>query len=355
MPRFLKSSRKKTAGSAPGTLVHIGEQRTEKAHISLIDYTQDQIQERKVEQVEALFALRDTASTTWINIDGIHDLALMEAIGSHFGIHPLTLEDIVNTGHRPKVEEFDSYVYMVLKMLRYDEDAHMVVSEQVSLILGARFLISLQEAPGDVFEPIRERLVKAKGRIRTRGCDYLAYTLIDAVVDHYFYILEKMGEQIEVLEDRLTDRPDADVVQELHNLKREALYLRKQVWPMREVLSRLTKGEFDLVQEENYRFWGDVYDHIVQLMDTIESYRDMLAGMMDLYLSTVSNRMNQVMKVLTIMATIFIPITFIVGVYGMNFKHMPELEWPWGYGLVWAVMVILVIAMLIIFKKKKWL
>ncbi|MGD8847169.1 MAG: magnesium/cobalt transporter CorA [Desulfobacteraceae bacterium] len=354
MPRFIKKSNKK-AGSAPGTLVHVGEQKTENVHISLIDYTSEHIQEQKTDRIEDLLPLRNATTNTWINIDGIHDLDFMKNIGPHFGIHPLTLEDIVNTAHRPKTEEFDTYVYIVLKMLHYDDNIHMVVSEQVSLVLGAHFLLTFQEAPGDVFAPVRDRLHKGKGQLRQRGCDYLAYALIDAIVDHYFYIMEKMGDRLETLEEHLTDHPEVDVIQQIHGLKREVIYLRKQVWPMREVLSRLSKGEFDLVQAQNHIFWGDVYDHIVQLMDTIESYRDVLSGMLDLYLSTISNRMNQVMKVLTIVATIFIPITFIAGVYGMNFKHMPELEWPWGYGAIWGFMIAIVVIMVIYFRKNKWL
>jgi magnesium transporter len=333
----------------------VGEQKTENVRISLIDYTPGHIQEQETDRIEDLLPLCKATTNTWINIDGIHDLVFMESIGPHFGIHPLTLEDIVNTGHRPKTEEFDTYVYIVLKMLQYDDNKHTVASEQVSLVLGAHFLLTFQEAPGDVFTPVRDRLHKGKGHLRQRGCDYLAYALIDAIVDHYFYILEKLGDRLEVLEEHLTDHPEIDVIQQIHGLKREVIYLRKQVWPMREVLSRLSKGEFDLVQAQNHIFWGDVYDHIVQLMDTIESYRDVLSGMLDLYLSTISNRMNQVMKVLTIVATIFIPITFIAGVYGMNFKHMPELEWPWGYGAIWGLMIAIAVIMVIYFKKNKWL
>ncbi len=354
MSRLFKKSQK-IAGSAPGTLVHIGDQKTENPRIIFVDYTEDQIDEQTVTHIEDLFPLRDSSTVSWINVDGIHDMGLIETIGSHFGIHPLTLEDIVNTGHRPKVDDLDTYICIVVKMLQYDETQQKVISEQVSLILGAKFLISFQEAPGDVFSAVRHRLFQAKGRIRRRGCDYLAYALIDAVVDHYFHIMEKISERIERLDAQLTDTPEANVLRAIHNLKQEVIYLRKQVWPLRDVLNRLTKGEFDLIHEQHLIFWRDVYDHIVQLLDTIESFREVLSSLQDLYLSMVSNRMNEVMKVLTIMATIFIPLTFIAGIYGMNFKNMPELEWPWGYGLVWLVMVALAVMMLILFKKKKWL
>jgi magnesium transporter len=354
MPRFLKKN-KKSVGSAPGTLVHIGEKKIDAPRIRLIDYTHARTDEKIVERIEDLYPLRDSETVSWINIDGIHDMSLIESIGTHFGIHPLTLEDIVNTGHRPKAEELDTYVYIVLKMLHFHDSDHTVSSEQVSLIVGDRYLISLQEAPGDVFSKVRQRLVQAKGWLRRRGSDYLAYALIDAIVDHYYVIMESIGERIEWLEEQLIDRPDADRLSDIHSLKREVIYFRKQVWPMRDMMARLTKGEFDIFQEQNRIFWNDVLDHIVLLSDTIESYRDILSSIQDLYLSTVSNRMNQVMKVLTVMASVFIPITFIAGVYGMNFKNMPELDWPWGYALVWIVMIALAAVMLIIFKKKRWL
>lgn len=345
----------KTAGSAPGTLVHIGERKTDQTFITVMDYTDDQVREQQVDAIEQVFPLKDSPTATWINIDGIHDLQLIESIGAHFGIHALTLEDIVNTGHRPKVESFDDYVFMVIKMLRFNDTGDEILSEQVSLVLGPHWLISFQEAPGDIFEPVRERIRKGRGRIRKAGCDYLAYALMDAVVDNYFVILEKIGTQIETLEDGITENPEMDVLHAIHALKREVIYLRKQVWPLREFVNRLIKEETELVREGTYLFLGDVYDHIVQVIDTIESYRDLLGGLIDLYLSMVSNRMNEVMKVLTIIATIFIPITFVAGIYGMNFKNMPELEWPWGYGMVWALIVGIAVVMIIYFKKKRWL
>ncbi|MEJ2156239.1 MAG: magnesium/cobalt transporter CorA [Desulfobacteraceae bacterium] len=354
MPRFIFKSRK-LAGSPPGTLVHVGEAKTERVLVTMIQYTADNVEKADVLQIEDLCPPGTPDVQIWIDMVGIHDASKVEALGNQFTIHPLTQEDILNTGHRPKAEEFDDYLYIVFKMLQYDEADHSILSEQVSMVLGAGFLITFQEAPGDVFTPVRDRLAKGKGRIRKSGTDYLAYALIDAAVDQYFHIMEKMGERIEVLEEELTEYPEADVLEHIHNLKREAIYLRKQIWPMRDMLSRLTKGEFDLIREENLIYFSDVYDHIVQLIDTNESYRDVLTGMLDLYLSTVSYRMNQVMKVLTIVATIFIPITFIAGIYGMNFKYMPELEWPWGYGAVWCVMMAIAVIMLFIFKKNKWL
>ncbi len=354
MSRFVEKSRKK-AGSAPGTLVYVGERKIDQPRITIMDYESDQLSERTIKTIDELIPLVDSPTMTWINIDGIHDLPMIEKIGAHFGIHPLTLEDIVNTGHRPKVESFDNYLFIVIKMLHHDETEKRVTSEQVSLLLGPRWLISLQEAPGDTFDPVRERLRKGKGRIRPSGCDYLAYALMDNVVDHYFTILEKIGAQIEEIDDAVTENPQIDIPHDIHNLKQAVIYLRKQVWPLREIVNHLKKEETDLIHDSTRLFLSDVYDHVVQVIDTIESYRDLLGGIRDLYLTMVSNRMNEVMKVLTIIATIFIPMTFVAGIYGMNFKYMPELEWPWGYGLAWAVMAVIAIALLAFFKKRKWL
>lgn len=352
--KFIKSGSTK-AGMSPGTLVHVGEQKIDKSRISLMNYDQDRLVEKELNCIEDSFVYKDTPPVSWINIDGLHEINLIEKIGSHFSIHPLVLEDIVNTGQRPKVEDFDDYIYLVLKMLKFDEKTNHIASEQVSFILSSHYLISFQEAEGDVFNFVRERVRKGRGRIRKSGPDYLAYALIDAVVDHYFSILEKGGEKIEQLEEKVQSDPAMDILQNIHDLKREIIYFRKQVWPVREVLSTLHKTESDLVQDANKVFISDVYDHTIQVIDTIESFRDIISGMMDLYLSTVSNRMNEVMKVLTIMATIFIPLTFVAGIYGMNFKFMPELEWKWSYPVLWACLIVIFFGMLIYFKNKKWL
>ncbi len=354
MPRLF-TKMKKSAGAAPGTLVHIGEQRLEKVRLSVVTYTADSMEERQVDTLEEAITLCDGTEIAWLNIDGIHDIELIGRLGQQFGIHPLTQEDILNTAHRPKFEEFERYAYIVLKMLRYDSADRRVLTEQVSLIFTEKVLISFQESQGDVFEPVRMRLRKGRGRIRKAGCDYLAYALIDAIVDHYFVILEQIGIQIEEMESETLSDPTEAVLKRIHEMKREILYLRKQVWPLREVVGVMAKEEPALIQEGTMIFLRDVHDHTIQIMETIESQRDILAGLLDLYMTGISNKMNEVMKVLTIMATIFIPITFIAGVYGMNFKHMPELEWPWGYGLVWGVMIAMVIAMVFYFKKKNWL
>jgi len=352
--KFIKKSSKK-AGMSPGILVHVGEQKIETAKITLMGYDQARLEEKKLESIEESFAFKDTPPVSWINIDGLHEVELIEKIGTHFNIHPLTQEDIVNTGQRPKVEDFDEYVYLVFKMLKFDETTGHITSEQVSLIVGPHYLLSFQETEGDVFNSVRERIRKGRVHIRKSGPDYLAYALVDAVVDHYFLILEKMGERIEHFEERLLGQPTPDILKAIYDLKRELIYFRKQVWPIREVLNTWQKAESAIVQEANKVFIRDVYDHTIQVIDTIESFRDIISGLMDLYLSTVSNKMNEVMKVLTIMATIFIPLTFVAGIYGMNFKFMPELEWKWSYPLLWILLIVIFSGMMFYFKRKKWL
>jgi magnesium transporter len=353
MPRFIKRHSKK-AGTSPGTLVHIGEKKSEETRITLIDYDEENLQERGLVTIEEAFPLKDLPSVTWINIDGLHDVEIIEQTGVHFNIHPLVLEDILNTGQRPKAEEFEDAIFVVLKMLDYDKKDQKILSEQFSLFLGTNYLITFQEVQGDVFNTVRERIRRPKTRIRKFGSDYLAYALVDAIVDHYFIILEAFGDKIEDLETELLENPVHDTLETIHSLKREMIYMRKHIWPIREIVNALVKSESSLIREQTHVYLRDVYDHTIQVIDTIESYRDILGGMLDIYLSTLSNRMNEVMKVLTIIATIFIPITFIAGIYGMNFKFMPELEWRWGYFIVWGVIVLIVGLMVGYFKKKQW-
>jgi magnesium transporter len=354
MPRLIKKISRK-AGLSPGTLVHIGEKIAEKTKFTLINYDREQLQEKEFAAIDESFSYKDTPPVTWINIDGLHEIDIIEKIGHHFDIHPLTLEDIVNTGQRPKAEDYDDYVFIVFKMLFYDDAKMHITSEQVSIILGAHYLISFQEKEGDVFNFVRERIRKAKGRIRKSGPDYLTYALIDATVDHYFFIIEKVGEKLEQIEEELLENPNPQTLQSIHSLKREMIYFRKQVWSIRELLNHLMHEESQLIREANHIFFRDIYDHTIQVIDAIESMRDILTGMQDLYLSTLSNKMNEVMKVLTIMATIFIPLTFIAGIYGMNFKFMPELEWKWSYPVLWGVLVAIFVGMLLWFRRKRWL
>jgi magnesium transporter len=354
MRRIIKRVSKKK-GLAPGTLIHIGEKKAEKVRITLIDYDESEFQEKEVGKIEECFPFKDKPTVTWINIDGLHNTELIEKLGKHFDLHPLILEDILNTGQRPKVEDFEKYIFIVLKMIYYDDKENETKIEQVSLILGQNFVISFQEKMGDVFEPIRERIKKAKGRIRKARADYLLYSLLDAIVDSYFAILEKIGDKIENLEEAVVADPKPKSLQAIHGLKREMIFLRKSVWPLREVINSLEKAESSLVHESTGIYLRDVYDHTIQIIDTIETFRDMLSGMHDTYLSGISNKMNEIMKVLTIFASIFIPLTFIAGIYGMNFQYMPELGWRWGYFGVLGIFMAVGLSMIIYFKKKKWL
>jgi magnesium transporter len=354
MKKLIKK-RSEKAGLPPGTLVHIGEKKTEELKITIMDYDETHFQEKEIKTIEECFAFKEKPTVTWINIDGLHQVEILERLGDCYGFHPLVLEDILNTDQRPKMEDYGEYIYIVLKMLDYNDISGEIEAEQISLILGPNFAISFQEREGDVFNPIRERIRNNKGRIRRMGTDFLAYALLDSIVDNYFIILEKLGEKIEFLEEKLVTEPTPETLQIIHHLKREMIFLRKAVWPLREVIGSLERGESSLVKETTRIYLRDVYDHTIQVIDTIETYRDMVSGMLDIYLSSVSNRLNAVMKVLTIIATIFMPLTFIGGIYGMNFKYMPELEWRWGYPIVLLIMLGIGIFMLIYFRKKRWL
>jgi len=352
--RLKKRSAK--AGLPPGTLVHIGAKRSGTSLIRILDYDADAVRERDRAALSECVPFRDTDSVTWIDIEGLQDIGLLDGIGGCYGLHPLILEDILNTDQRPKADDMEDYIYVVLKMLDFDPETLEIVSEQVSIVFGRNYVISLQEGrEGDLFEPLRERIRGNKGRIRKMGPDYLAYSLLDTIIDHYFIILEKFAERIEVLEDDLVNDPRPETLQQIHHLKREMIFLRKSAWPLREVVSVLEKSESDLIRPATKIFLRDIYDHAIHIIDSIETYREMLSSMLDIYLSSVSNRMNQVMKVLTIIATIFMPLTFVAGIYGMNFRFMPELGWRWGYPLVLLIMAGAAAAMVYFFKKKSWL
>lgn len=354
MSLFLKRSAKKV-GLPPGTLVYVGEKKVEPPKITVIDYDETTLNEKDANNIEECLPFKDSPTVTWINIDGIHQVELIEKLGECFVLHPLLLEDVVHTGQRPKMDEFEDHLFVVLKMLYFDEEGDGIRSEQLSLIVGSNFVISFQEQEGDVFSPVRERIRRGKGRIRRKGPDYLAYSLIDGVVDHYFAILEKLGEDIESLQEELVTRPNPETLQTIQWLKKEMIFLRKSVWPLREVVSGLARGESALIKEDTHLYLRDVYDHTIQVVDTIETYRDMLSAMLDIYLSSLSNRMNEVMKVLTIIATIFIPMSFLAGVYGMNFKYMPELDYRYAYPLFWFVVISAFVIMIVLFKRRKWL
>ena len=354
MPRVM-DRRSKKVGLPAGTLVHVGVKRTETTRITIIDYDEAQYQEKEAKNVEEIFPFKDKPTVTWINVDSVHQVDTIDKIGKHFNLHPLVLEDIMDTGQRPKIEDFADYIFVVLKMFFYDEKQDETRAEQVSLILGSSYVVSFQESEGDVFDPIRDRIRSGKGRMRKMGPDYLAYSLIDSIVDNYFTILEKRGEEIEEMEDELVANPTPETLQRIHRLKREMILLRKSVWPLREIASHLERWESSLIHESTRIYLRDVYDHTIQVIDAVETFRDMLSGMLDIYLSSISNRMNEVMKVLTIIATIFIPLTLVSSIYGMNFQFMPELASPWSYPIVLLVMLGIGLLMVAYFRRKRWL
>ncbi len=345
----------KKAGVPPGTLQYVGEERDHQAKVTLLEYDEQHFTERETQMVAPDLELAPEPTVTWINVDGLQPLAAVEQLGERFGLHPLVLEDILNTAQRPKMEDFADYLFIVLKMLYPSEEGAEILEEQVSLILGPSYVLSMQEREGDVFSSIRERIRHARGRVRKMGADYLAYVLVDAIVDGYFVALERLGDRVEFLEEELVINPTMSTLHTIHDLKMQMIFLRKSVWPLREVISSLVRGESALVRESTTIYLRDVYDHTIQVIDTIETLRDIVSGMLDIYLSSVSNRMNEVMKVLTVIATMFIPLTFIAGVYGMNFQYMPELQFRWSYPLLWLVMVTTVVSMAAYFRRKGWL
>jgi len=347
--------RSKKIGMAPGSLIYIGDKAPEAVTVSIIDYNGDRFQEQIDVDVETCRQFLNKDTVTWINISGLHQTAVIERIGNLIGLHSLLQEDVLNTEQRPKMDDFDDHLFVVLKMIDIISGTGELEHEQISLVIGPNYVISFQERPGDVFNPVRDRLRRGKGRIRKSGADYLAYALMDMIVDHYFKILEDLGEQIEILQDEVIDAPKPDILQAIHRLKHQMIYLRRSVWPVREIINNLLRIESRLIGRDVQRYFKDIHDHAIQVVETVETYRDVLSGVLDIYLSNVSNRMNEVMKVLTVIATIFIPLTFLAGVYGMNFKYMPELEWRYAYPILWIVNIVIAIAMLAWFRKKRWL
>lgn len=347
------SAKIQNIGAPPGTLFYNGEERTDVVKITLIEYNETEYFEKDFFDLSECMHHVKPNMVKWINVDGIHNTQIIEQIGKHYNIHPLTLEDIVHIDQRPKFEDYEHYVFAVMKMISY---THEVSSEQLSIILLENTVISFQEPHGgDAFDIIRNRLRQAKGRVRKLGPDYLAYALMDAVVDCYFGAIEKIGEKVEEIEEEIISASDKKSLMDLYGLKREMIYLRKQVWPMRDMINNMVRSETTLINPASDIYLRDLSDHVTRIIDTVETYRDLLSGIMDIYLSTNANKMNEVMKVLTIMSSIFIPVTFIAGVYGMNFENMPELKTESGYFITCAVMFSVIISLLIYFKRKKWM
>lgn len=354
-------NKRKKPGSAPGTIQHVGERHLEKIHITVHDYDQEKVQEIPIDEIKESKQYLDDPSNTWIKIRGLHEIEKLQSIWFYFDLHPLIQEDIVSTSQRPKMETYDNCIYFVLRMLTFSSEDQALKSEQISIVLGKNYVLSFQETDQDYFKPILDRLQLAESRLRKLGPDYLTYALIDCIVDHYFSALDVLADEMENLEDKLLIDPDDNILHNVHRLRRETIFFRKSVWPLRDAMNSAIRDESKFIESKTKIYLRDVYDHVVQVIDNIENYRDMILGMHDMYMSTVSNRMNEVMKVLTIIATIFIPLTFIAGVYGMNFDpeaspfNMPELNWYWGYPASLLAMLLVAGVMIGYFKRKNWL
>jgi len=370
----LSSRSKKHVGLPPGAVVFTGRDRTGPIHIDVMNYAEEHLTEESDVSLETAFAHRDRPGPSWINVSGVHDASVVQKFGEYFGLHPLVQEDIAHIGQRPKLEAYDDYVFIVLKMLTLPNglptktantqrpedgtDAGVearLQAEQISLVVGDEWLISFQEEAGDMFGPIRDRLRGGRGRIRKRGADYLAYALVDVIIDHYFVVLEHLGNRIEALEDEVLEEATPETQEKINLVRRNLVSMRRMTWPVREILSQMDRVDSRIWDEETRPFVRDAYDHTVQVLDLVESLRDVVGGLTDLYMTSLSNRMNEIMKVLTIIGTIFIPLTFVAGIYGMNFEYMPELGVWWMYPAVWGVMITTAIVLLIFFRRKDWI
>jgi magnesium transporter len=342
-------------GLPPGSIVYVGEQKVEKVKITLTEYDENKVESYEINSVEEVVQFTDTPRVTWVNVCGLHETDYIRQIGEKFDIHSLVLEDLLNTETRPKIEITDNYIFISMKMLSYNKEQRDIGSEQVSFILGENFLFSFLEKSDKIFDPIRKRISSETAKIRKRQCDYLLYALMDLVVDHYFLMLEQVEEEINQLDDEVINRTDKSQIEMIYNLKTKLLLARRSIYPVREICNKLIREETDLINEKIQPFLKDLLDHIIQITETTELLREITISLMETHLSMMSNKMNEVMKVLTIIATIFIPLTFVAGIYGMNFEYMPELGWRWAYFTVWGVMIVVTIALLLFFRRKKWL
>ncbi len=351
----MRNKRKQTkkTGLPPGSLVYTGKHRHDDTFITLVQYNEDRLLEQKTRN--SIPAAKPGDFLNWYDIRGLHQLEIIEQIGEQFNMHPLILEDILNIEQRPKFEDYDNGLFIIAESLSYNKTTFEIDTEQVSIFLGENFLISFQETETDLFENIRVRLDTSKGRIRRREADYLAYALLDAIIDHYFEVLDEIEDSLDLLESEILYQPSHRCKAQVHALKLGSLYFRKHVSPLRDAISQFSRSDSPFIQPETGVFLRDLYDHVVRVVDMVETHRDVLNGLYDLYLSEISYKMNNVMQILTIISTIFIPLTFLAGVYGMNFDHMPELHWPYGYYFVWAIMIGVTIFLLLVFKRKKWL
>ncbi|MCF4101656.1 magnesium/cobalt transporter CorA [Gillisia sp. M10.2A] len=345
----------KSLNQAPGTATYVGRKESLEIELEVIDYNKLSFDRYLSNNPEDAFNFENEDKITWININGLYNTQEIEKLGKYYGLHPLIIEDIVNTNQRPKIDEYQDYLFVVAKMLYHKTNGELE-NEHISIVIGKDYILTFQEADGDVFDGVRDRISNAKGRIRNNGSDYLMFTLLDAIIDNYFVVIEEISDKIEILEEQLfVAKPSDDITFEIQELKRTVLRIRRAVFPLREVISRLEKIDNNLIEDKTQNYIRDLYDHIIQVSENIEIYREMTWGLMDMYMTTISNKMNEVMKVLTIMASIFIPLTFIAGIYGMNFEYMPELQYKYSYFILWGVMIVIFLAMLYYFQRKKWL
>jgi|SRR5690625_27057 len=349
-----RKSKLKNLNQLPGKVVYVGEKHIQQTGFEMISYNEESCKVFKTDDIDDVFARWDENKITWLNIIGLNNTEPIERVGKHFGIHALVLEDMVNTRQRPKLDEYENYVFLVLKMIWIEKE--MYYDEHFSMILGPNYVLTFQEAKNDVFEKIRERINKGLGSIRLKQADFLMYSLLDVIVDHYFLVVEQLGLRLEQIENEVfLGKADDRIVQDIQVLKPEILQLRKVVFPMREMSAQLKNSQHPLLFQKSFNYYRDLHDNCIQVAENVEVYREMIRSVTDMYISTLNNKMNEIMKVLTIMATIFIPLTFIAGVYGMNFENMPELNWKYGYYYVLGFMLIITLLMIWYFKRKKWL
>ena len=353
--RSSSKKRKKEVGLPPGTLIYTGDKIKEKTKIKVTDYNEEFYEFQEFKEIQKDLTTFEKGLTRWIDILGLAEVKVIEEIGRQFNLHPLVLEDILSPNQLPKFEDYGNYIFIIIRKVIWIEEEQEFDFEQISLVLGENYVISFQEQETNLFNPIYERIQVPKGRVRSMNADYLYYVLIDIIVDNYFIILEKVGEDIENTEDILIKNPEPETLKLIYRLKRSSIELRKSIWPIREVINKLQREQSNLIGKDLQIYLRDIYDHIFRISDLLENYREIIFGMLDMYLSSVSNKMNDIMKVLTIISTIFIPISFLAGFYGMNFRYMPELVQPLAYPLLIFIMIIIAVIMLYYFKRKRWL
>jgi len=350
------SSAADKSGLPPGTLIHIGEKHESECKISVTQYNADTLLRHEIASISELKQLQNSKLITWVNVDGLSDTHIVESIGQELNIHPLVLEDILSTHQRPKLEEYEDFLYLVIKGIDIKPGKDFSLQyEQISILLLANYVITFKEKADNTFDPIYSHLQNRNGRLRQLGSDYLAYVILDTIVDEYFVVEDSLDEIIDPLEDNILFNSSKEMLQTVQQIRRGLISMKRNISPLRELLATIQRTDIPLLQERNLHYYGDVYDHVLRVTDSLESYRERISAMHDIYLSSISNKMNETMKILTIFASIFIPLTFIAGIYGMNFEHMPELKWRWAYPALWIVFITIGVGLLVIFKKKKWM